>query len=252
MLDHTNLEEFANPLDYDAEYGQHAVGVPFYLTLAQECHGAILELACGTGKATIPLARHGLDITGLDLVPAMLARARQKSAGLSIRWLCGDARAFHLTRQFQCIFMTGNAFQAFVTRNDQDAMLTRVREHLAPDGVFAFETRNPRFSTLVTSHEEAVLHTYTNAQGCCVRVTGVQRYDHVHQILHYTIYRRWQDARTGSQETISRIALRYVFPQEMDTLLHYNGFHVERRYGDWNLSPLTEQSPLMLYVCTLR
>src|SRR6476661_7362247 len=56
-----------------------------------------------------------------------------------------DARALDLGERFQLIYLTGNAFQAFLTRADQEALLERVRAHLHDDGLFAFETRNPRW-----------------------------------------------------------------------------------------------------------
>ena len=125
-------------------------GIAFYAALAQETGGPVLEIACGTGRVSIPIARLGLAVTGLDIVPRMLARARSKSAGLPVRWVEGDARTFDLGERFRLIFLTGNAFQAFLTRTDQEALLERVRAHLHDDGLFAFETRNPRWANLET------------------------------------------------------------------------------------------------------
>ena len=107
----------------------------------------MLEIACGTGRVSIPIARLGFAVTGLDIVPGMLERARSKSAGLPTRWVEGDARDFDLGERFRLIFLTGNAFQAFLTRADQEALLGRVRAHLHDEGLFAFETRNPRWRT---------------------------------------------------------------------------------------------------------
>lgn len=74
MLGHDNLEEFADPVNYDrADPGD--AGVAFYSALAREANGSVLELACGTGRVTIPIARLGFAVTGLDIVPGMLARA---------------------------------------------------------------------------------------------------------------------------------------------------------------------------------
>lgn len=67
----------------------------------------------------------GFHVTGLDIVPGMLARAREKSVGLPARWVEGDARSFDLGERFRLIFMTGNAFQAFVTNEEQAAVLQR-------------------------------------------------------------------------------------------------------------------------------
>ena len=107
----------------------------------------MLEIACGTGRVSIPIARLGFAVTGLDIVPGMVERARSKSAGLPTRWVEGDARAFDLGERFRLIFLTGNAFQAFLTHADQEALLGRVRAHLHDEGLFAFETRNPRWRT---------------------------------------------------------------------------------------------------------
>jgi SAM-dependent methyltransferase len=265
LIDHNNLEEFADADAYDIQDNTDT-GVAFYTALARETGDPVLELACGTGRVSIPIARQGFAVTGVDLVPGMLERARRKSAGLPTRWVEGDARTFDLGAQFRLIFLTGNAFQAFLTRADQEALLERVRAHLHDDGLLAFETRNPRwiqqtrtdqepprreaglFAFLETCTEEEEGQTYTDSHGRAVRVSKTQAYDHVAQILHWTTYRRW---REGEQEhtKITRIAVRYTFPQELAALLHYNGFTIVRQYGDWNLEPLTAASPSIIVVC---
>src|SRR5262245_60544728 len=247
MLDHNNLEEFDDPRNYDIEQNTDK-GIAFYSALAQETGGPVLEIACGTGRVSIPIARLGLDVTGLDIVPSMLEQARAKSAGLPVRWVLGDARAFDLGEQFRLIYLTGNAFQAFLTRADQEALLGRVRAHLSDEGLFAFETRNPRWADLDTRVEEEYWETYTDIDGRAVRMSGTQAYDHVAQILHWTTYRRWSD---GDQEQtkITRIAVRHAFPQELAALPHYNGFTIARQYGDWEQGPLTPASASIVSVC---
>ena len=133
MLDHNNLEEFSDPLNYDMQDSSDT-GVAFYRALAQETGGPVLEIACGTGRVSIPIAQLGLPVTGLDIVPGMLERARSKSVGLPARWLEGDARTFDLGERFRLIFLTGNAFQAFVTNTDQAALLQRVHVHIHDEG----------------------------------------------------------------------------------------------------------------------
>ena len=82
-------------------------------------------------------------------------------------------------------------------------------------------------------------------------MSRTQVYDHVAQILHWTTFWRW---REDDQEhtRITRIALRFTFPQELAALLHYKGFSVLRRYGDWDLSPLTSASRSIIVVCRKR
>jgi SAM-dependent methyltransferase len=260
MLDHSNLEEFADPVNYDLA-DPSDVGVGFYSALAQETGSPVLELACGTGRVTIPIARMGFSITGLDIVPGMLEQARRKSASLPIRWVEGDARTFDLGERFRLIFLTGNAFQAFVTNAEQGALVQRARAHLHDDGLFAFETRNPLlpgtttragfFVPLETRTEEDEWPSYTNVDGHEVRVFTTQVYDHVAQIVHLTGYKRWQ---AGGHEhvVVTRTALRYTFPQELVALLHSNGFSIVRQYGDWGGEPLTANSPSIITVCRKR
>jgi SAM-dependent methyltransferase len=257
VIDHTNLEEFADPLDYDLEDSSET-GVAFYRALAHETGGPVLELACGTGRVAIPIAREGIPITGLDIVPGMIERARSKAAGLPARWVVGDARTFALDDRFRLIFLTGNAFQAFLTNACQDALLQRVQAHLDDRGTFAFETRNPLlpsaepsaglFVTLETHAEEEPGGSFINADGNEVRVSRTRRYDHVTQVMHVTSYKRWNDG-TADHLRVARIALRYTFPQELAALLGHNGFTITRQYGDWNGEPLGATSPSIISVC---
>ena len=260
MLDHNNLEAFSDPVNYDLE-DPSDTGVAFYSALAQEAGGSVLEIACGTGRVTIPIAKLGFPTTGLDIVPGMLAQAKSKSAGLPIRWLEADARTFKLHEQFRFIFLTGNAFQAFVTNSEQAAVLQCVYAHVHEDGLFAFETRNPLFPNtrtraglfpiLESSQKQNEHYSFMNADGHEVREATTQVYDHGDQILHMTSYKRWHDGEQD-HETMSRIALRYTFPQELIALLHYNGFSILRQYGDWNQEALTASSPSIISVCRKR
>jgi SAM-dependent methyltransferase len=274
-IDHGNLEDFADADNYDLE-DDSDTGVAFYADLAHETGGPVLEIGCGTGRVSIPIARQGLVVTGLDIVPGMLERARRKSASLPVRWVQGDGRDFELAEQFRLIFLTGNAFQLFLTRTDQQALLEQAHRHLHEDGLFAFETRNPcwrqgaasfqdaqalshhpfpnaegLFAYLETWEAEETDPPYTDSQGRQIHRSRTQEYDHVSQILQWTGYRRWQE--NGQEQTrISRLAVRYTFPQELDALLHYNGFQRERCYGDWDCSPLTIASPSIISVCRKR
>ena len=257
MIDHDNLEEFSDPANYDMEDASDT-GIAFYAALAQETGGSVFEITCGTGRVSIPIARLGFSVTGLDIVPGMIERARSKSVGLPTRWIVGDARTFDLGEQFRFIFLTGNAFQGFLTNADQEALLQRVHAHLSDEGLFAFETRNPLFTNsqtqegqfvnLETNEEEQDWPSFIDTSGREVRLSKTRVYDPVAQILHWTTYRRWHE---GEEEhtKVTRIALRYTFPQELAALLHYNGFSIVRQYGDWNLEPLSATSRSIIVVC---
>ncbi|MCL6599664.1 MAG: class I SAM-dependent methyltransferase [Alicyclobacillus macrosporangiidus] len=249
-----NLEEYRDPVTYDSEYGKVGLELPFFEGLARETGGPILELACGTGRVTIPLAQRGFDVTGVDITPQMLERAKQKAAEKAVRvnWILGDCRHLRLDKQFGLVFMTGNAFQAFLDRKSQEDMLQRVHEHLREDGLFAFETRNPNLMHLFHDEADKEVSRFTDERGYEVTVWGSERYDPVTQIQHCITYRRWTDSSGVTVTRQTRIDLRYVFPQELEALLHYNGFTLLRRYGYFDKRPFDTDSPLMVCVCNKR
>ncbi len=254
MIDHDNLEEFNDPANYDLEEGERSEPrIKFYADLASASGGPVLELACGTGLVSLPIAACGLPVTGVDLAWPMLAYARVKAQqqGLTIDLVRADARQFHFDKRFSFIFLTGNAFQAFLRRTDQERLLASVKRHLAPDGIFAFETRNPSGNDLSNLTEEEQWFTYCNVQGQSVTVSGMQQYDPLTQIMHWTTYRRWKNA-SGPHLTTTRIACRFTYLQELEAFLHYNGFQIIQQYGDWNRDNLQAESESIISICQNR
>lgn len=142
----------ANAEAYDADMGRSADAmddVSFYLDLAQRAAAegqAVLELACGTGRVTIPIAMAGVDITGLDNAPAMLDVARRKAeaAGADVRWVAADMRSFELEQRFGLVIIPFRSFLHLLTETDQLACLTRVSEHLVPGGRLALNFFVPK------------------------------------------------------------------------------------------------------------
>jgi SAM-dependent methyltransferase len=243
-----NLIEYADAALYDDENSAFEPDGPFFHDLILRVGQPALELACGTGRLTIPLAQAGIDITGLDITPGMLSRARQKAAGLPVRWIEADARTFRLEQQFKVIF-GGGFFQHLLERPDQEAVLRRVREHLAPGGVFAFNVFFPHADSLIASPDEQDWFSYENARGQLVTVTGTDHYDPIRQVRTETAIRRWTG--TDGREVVRRAPLqqRMFFPAELDALLHYNGFSVSGLYGDYDSRPLRPDDRLMIVVC---
>lgn len=251
MTDHNNLEEFNDPANYDLEETEpSAPRIQFYADLAQENGGPVLEIACGSGLVSLPIAARGIDVTGVDLSRPMLAHARRKAIqqGLSVNLIEADARQLHLDQQFPFVLLTGNAFQAFLHRTDQERLLASVKRHLAPQGLFAFETRNPSGHNLFDQLDEEHWLTYQNIQGQTVNVSGKQSYDPLAQVIHWTTYRRWT-ARNENRSTVTRIACRFTYPQELEALFHYNGLRILHQYGNWDKSELTTGSEQIISIC---
>lgn len=246
-----NLEEYENPELYDLENSSFEPDGPFFLELAQRIGGAVLEIGCGTGRITIPLAKQGIDITGLDIVPQMIERAKAKANGLPVQWVTADARSFHLGRPFRLIFESGAAFQHLLTRQDQEPFLACVREHLEPDGRLVIGSIIPTLEMMETDETERPWFSYPNQDGQEVRVSGTQHYDPMRQIKTETAFRRWQTAAGTEQTHTAPLMLRYTFPQELQALLHDNGFTTVERYGDWDRSAFTTDSKYMIFICRL-
>lgn len=254
MNAYDNLEEFSDPPNYDIEEGgRSASRIAFYCDLAKTVGGLVLEIACGSGLVTLPIAAQGLDVTGVDLARPMLEHARKKAEGqgLNIRWVEADARSFDLEAQYQFIFITGNAFQAFLRRQDQEALLASVRRHLAPEGVFAFETRNPSGHDLTDQPEEEFDQSYISVEGHRVSVSSTQIYDPISQIIYWPSYRRWNDGKRDHEKE-THIACRFTHPQELEALLHYNDFQILQQYGNWDKEALSASSPSIISICKAR
>ncbi|MBL8102335.1 MAG: class I SAM-dependent methyltransferase [Anaerolineales bacterium] len=246
---HDNLGEYADPKLYDAENNDFEPDGPFILSLAKQLGGAVLELGCGTGRMTIPLAENGVEIVGLDVVPGMVDLAKQKAGGLPIEWIVADVRTFQLGRKFRLIFESGSVFHHMLTRQDQEAYLARVREHLEDDGRLVLSLFFPKPRNLMSTDEVEEWFTAEHPDGYEIKVSGIDKYDAFRQIKTETAYRRWTDGSGKEILQVAPLSLRYVFPQEMEALLHYNGFEIIEQYGDFDRSPVTEENSLITLVC---
>jgi SAM-dependent methyltransferase len=257
VIEHDNLDEFQDPANYDLEEIPRSLArIAYHVQLARGVGGPVLELACGSGIVALPIAsRTGLHVTGVDLAPPMLAHAGAKALAEGLdpltTWLHGDARDLRLEGAEQCYalcYVTGNAFQAFLSEDDQLALLATVSHHLKSDGVFAFDTRNPAGTDLADTTEEKSWATFTNIDGHAVTVTGLQRYDVALQLMHWTTFRRWHDGEQA-HETTTQIACKFTAPEVLDTLLARAGFEVVARYGDWDRSAFRPRSEHIISVC---
>ena len=253
MVDYDSLEEFRDPQTYDLEIEAFDEDRALIEQWARELGGPLLDLACGTGRMALRMAARGYEVTGVDVVPEMIEQARKKAAErvLSVAWVVADGRAFHLNQQFSFIFMLCHAWQFFLAREDQEALLARVREHLQPGGCFLFETRNPNAYNLQPVHDPGGTK-YATPDGGQLIISTQQSYDPMTQIQHYTRQLAFLHPDGRRREKTLRTALRYIYPQEAEALLHYNGFQVRACYGSWQQEPLTATSPEMIYVCRVR
>lgn len=211
----------------------------FYGALAPE-GSRVLDLACGTGRLTVPLARR-FEVTGLDRSAAMLATARAKamSSGVSIRWLEGDMSEFELEDRFALIQVTCNSLAHLTDHQALAGCLRAVRRHLEPDGVFAFDVVNPDLKTLARPVTERARRAQ---KGSGVRLRETARYDPVARVREST----WRvHDRDGSVRDVE-LNLRQFFPDELPGVLDGAGMKLVARYGDFDRGRFTGRSRLQV------
>ncbi|WP_026674817.1 class I SAM-dependent DNA methyltransferase [Alkalihalobacterium bogoriense] len=248
-----NFEEYDDPILYDKENESYTPEIPFLTKWAAKQQGTIIDIACGTGRITIPLAKSGYTLIGVDVHNGMLQEARNKSSkkNVDIQWVEQDCTNFKLGIKSRLIYSVGNSFQHFLTSEDQDGLLVSVNKHLEEDGVFIFGTRFPNEDELLQPITEEYWKTYTDDETHCpVDVYTISRYDALEQIQHYTTIRKYKNESDEIvNEKNTNISLRYVYPKEMERLLFIHGFEIVDVYKDWNETPIDNASHEMVYVC---
>lgn len=240
-----NLEEYEDALVYEAEYSHYSSDFNLFLNLKTQ--GSALDLACGTGRLTIPLAERGFGATGLDASLSMLELARKKSQNLSIKWIQGDFREFDLHQKFDLIIIAGNSFQALLTDEDQIRMLDCVKNHLKSKGAFAFNTRNPNWDDLKATNGFEHWHDFQDLEDKTVHVYGKQDYNENSQIVTYVTKRVWP-----THKTVKTIQLRFTPYHKLMEILDNAGFSVINVYGNFEQTPFSTNSPSIIPVCKLK
>jgi SAM-dependent methyltransferase len=243
---------------YDGGYqgpGGPQIDFAFWLDLAKKTEGPLLELACGTGRLAIPLAREGFQVTGLDISAPMLAVARRKLEQESeetrarLQLLEGDMSNFSLKEKFGLIFIAYRSFQALLEKASQRDCLRCCAEHLKSDGLLGINVFYPKLSLLtVRKPAEIPAREYVLAVGDQIRESGLVEYDIANQKVHWKAHYECTapDGRRTIHESTSD--LRYFFRYEMEWMLESCGFEVEALYGNFDHSPLQADSPEMIFV----
>lgn len=232
--------------------GRPLESTPVFLEFVRQAQGPVLELGCGLGRYTIPLAERGIDITGLELSAPSLDYARKKAGALPIHWVEADVRDFHLHRRFSLIFARGCVFDFMLTRTDQEAMLACVHEHLTDDGQFLFDTCNKSPTQMIDQSDEEEWYTLDHPSGRTIFVSGKSWYDHTKQLEIQVAYERWDGPDGELVRQPWQLTLRYTMPQELETLLYYNGFKITSRYTEHDGTLPTAQIPPSVFICMKR
>jgi len=245
LYDH--LPRYANRIDRD-----------FYLAEARACGGPVLELGCGTGRILLPIARAGVPVTGIDLTREMLDILKQKLANeppqvrQRVTLLLGDMQTFNLDRRFPLITTPFRSFQHLLRLEDQLACLERVRRHLAPGGRFILDLFHPDREAWCGPDTDAEIEDVppvTLPDGNTLsRTTRVAAVDRPRQILDLEM-RYYLTDRSGRTRTyLQAFKWRCFFRYEVEHLLARCGFRIVALYGNYDRSPLSNDSPELIFI----
>jgi SAM-dependent methyltransferase len=228
--------------------------VSFYLQAASDYGGPILELACGTGRILLAIARAGFDIAGLDLSARMLetCRARLACEPASVRERvtlhCSPMQSFNLGRKFRLVIIPFHSFQFLLTTKDQLACLSAVRGHLEPTGRLVLDLFVPPLGILATppngeaTAEEAPIQC-TDGRTVRRRQRVVER-DLLHQISTSEMIYDITHADARTEQLVHRHCLRYLFRFEAEHLLARAGFCIEHQFAGFDRTPLSADVPV--------
>ena len=238
---------------YASLYKKRIDDVQFYVDLARKHGGPVLEYGIGNGRIALPVARHGVDVVGIDHTPAMLAdlarRLEGEPADVRARVVArrGDMRAKKLGRRFPLVTCPFNAALHLYTRPDVERFLARVREHLAPRGLFVCDLSVPVFEDLMRDPARAYKAPRFKypSTGETVRYLEHFDYDRARQVLFVSM--EFEPVSGPERAWATPLAHRQFFPQEWEALLHYNGFEVDRVEGDFHGGPLDRTSDVMVW-----
>jgi SAM-dependent methyltransferase len=245
----TTLSLYDEPELYDALLPASPDCIEFYVELARHQNGPVLELACGTGQLTVPIAQLGLPVVGIDLAPAMLraARERANNAAVAVDLLDGDMRTFSLERRFALIFIARNSLLHLCVTAEIEAVFKRVCDHLLPGGLMAFDIFNPDVGLLARPpNKRFPVMTASTERSGQLTVEATFDYDAATQVNRST----WIiSSPNWLEEREVPIHVRSIFPEELPLLLRAGGLRVEERFGDYSRGRFESGSARQVVIC---
>ena len=231
---------------YKLQYANYRDDIAFYARLAERIGATrILEIGAGMGRVSIPLARRGFAVTGLEPSGQMLAQARVDAVleGVTVDWVQGDIRHIELPHKYPLVIAPFNMLMHLYTISDQDDALERITQHLEPGGVFAFDLYQPHFGLSgVLRHEDEV---YTLPDGSRLDVFLRQRIDRHAQMALTTYYCDTISPDGTLRREVLELQQRYYTRFELERWLSAFGV---TWHGDFDGSRLTDSSSSLIGV----
>ena len=235
--------------------------VGFFVEEAVACGGPVLELGCGTGRVLIPTADAGVSITGLDLSTHMLHRCCGKLDGVErevrerTRLVEGDMTDFDLGETFALVTVPFRPFQHLVSVESQLACVRCANRHLRPGGRLILDLFHPRFDMLTGTAPTEEAQDFPEVQlADGRRFRRTHRFAAFHKAEQYNSVELIYYVTNGgtTERHVQAFPFRYFFRYEVEHLLERAGFRVTDLYGDYDRSPLRDDSPEMVFVAEKR
>ncbi len=243
---------------YDVDLVEDPGDLDVYLALAGRAGGPILELAVGTGRLAVPLAAAGYDVTGVDIDPAMLARARSRAAAAGrgvvprIDLVEGDARDVRVPGRgtFRLAFVALNSLMIMGDAAAQRAVVRTLADHLAPGGLAVVDVWLPDADDLGRYDGRLVLE-YTRRDpetGSTVTKMGSALHDAATATVTLTTIYEEGEAGAPAVRWLRRDHLRLVSADELRASAEAAGLAVELVAGSYDLDPLGRGSDRAILV----
>lgn len=243
---------------YDQAYRRRRHDVRFYTGLAGESGGPVLELGVGTGRVALAIAKAGIEVVGVEPMPQMLERARERlhrlprAAKERVELREGTLERLRLRRKFPLVIAPFNVWMHLYTREEIERGFATVRHHLAPGGRFAFDVLLPDPVSLARDPSKRyrggeVPHP---RDGVRYRYSEYFSYDPAAQIE--TVVMDFEHPDQERRSFCTPLTQRQFFPAELEALLHYNGFKLESQHGDFDGEPIGPATESQVIVARLR
>ena len=245
---------------YDGAYGamRDLVDAPFYLNLAKEFGGPVLEIGCGTGRVLLPIAREGIDIHGVDNSGPMLGILRENldrenpEVRSKATLHSGDMREFGLKRTFPLVIIPFRPMQHMFTVADQLRALRSAASHVAKGGTLAFDVFYPKFEVLRLGIGEERLEAEWPSPSD--PETVIQRYfrkdavDKIGQTYSLTfIFRNYRNGQLVLEENDTLKMSYYTYPH-LRALFLLAGLEPVAEYGSFAKTPLDNTAEEMIFL----
>jgi SAM-dependent methyltransferase len=211
--------------------------VPFYVDLAREADGPVVELAVGSGRVAIEVARAtGRPVLGIDSSPAMLALARERAvaAGVDLHLREGDVRELALEEPAALVYCPFRSLLHLRTWAERRQVFERVAASLRPGGRFAWNAFV--FSPFIAAeiHGRERQHGASEIRELVRQVPSDNRID----------IEAWLDG----EEERRRLSLWWVTRSEWEGLVDVAGLETEALYGWFDRRPFDEESEEFVWV----